>query len=142
MNEISLTKNICPRKKTKLSVRLFLLRIRENPTLFQFIRALPTYNEIPAHIREYLEFVNRGSMAPAAPVFEPQRTLTPTMPLAQQQSISGPHQHLLPRVNSGPAMSGSAPSFTAGKDNVTQKGVGFHFSLQERKEINIDFSYF
>lgn len=99
-------------------------RVREQAQVLQTIRSLPTYHEIPASIRDYLEYNNK-------PAFDPLRTLTPTSNLSSQPATTSPHSHIFGRMNSGPPgvsnVQQAAPpvqtQYSAVKDNQAQKGV-------------------
>lgn len=113
-----------------------LFRIREQSALLQAVRAAPTYSEIPASIRDYLEFNTKPSIAQT---FDPLRTLTPTSNLPTPPVATSPHSHMFARMNSTPAATTAQPppqvqqptqQFNPiGRDIPSQKGVCVPFEI-------------
>ncbi|CAF0989426.1 unnamed protein product [Adineta ricciae] len=118
-------------------------RIREQSALLQAVRAAPTYSEIPASIRDYLENNTKSSIAQA---FDPLRTLTPTSNLPTPPVATSPHSHIFARMNSTPAVTTAQPpppvqpptqQFNPiGRDIPSQKGPSLTQNANIRTLIN------
>ncbi|UJR38153.1 hypothetical protein I4U23_030830 [Adineta vaga] len=110
-------------------------RVRDQSTFVQGLRSLPTYSDIPANIREYLEY---GSKPNHPPQFDSLRTLTPTstlpLPITASPQPQVSHSpmtpaNMFPRMNSGPPINNQqqyAPGNNIGgglgRENPAQKG--------------------